>query len=76
MVDKKKNVEKFKVTAIYTDGFFGNDIDIVTSDNQKYQIAVDKKIELSEDLIGKYIELKYTKGDGRYYFDYIDYNIG
>lgn len=77
MTDKKSysETEKFKVLEIYTDGSFGNDIDIVTKNKQKYQIAVDKKIKLSSDLIGKYVELKHTKNNDRYYFTYIDYNI-
>ena len=78
MTDKKldNEAEKFKVLEIHTDGLFGNDIDIETKNKQKYQIAVDKKINLSEDLVGKYIKLKYTKDNGKYYFSHIDYKIG
>ena len=78
MADIKRydNKEKFKVTAIYTDGLFGNDIDIETPNKQKYQIAVDKSIELKEDLIGKQIDLRYTKDEKRYYFDHINYKLG
>lgn len=78
MADIKKydNKEKFKVTAIYTDGLYGNDIDITTSNGQKYQIAVDKNIELSNDLIGKQIDLRYSKDEKRYYFEHIDYLLG
>lgn len=73
---KYKEIEKFKVTAIYTDGLFGNDIDIETPNKQKYQIAVDKSVELSNDLVGKYIDLKHTKDNNRYYFEHIDYKLG
>ena len=54
MADIKKydNKDKFKVMAIYTDGLFGNDIDIITPNKQKYQIAVDKSIKLKEELVG------------------------
>ncbi|MDD4780937.1 MAG: hypothetical protein PHT02_10130 [Tissierellia bacterium] len=78
MADVKKydNKEKFKVTAIYTDGLYGNDIDIITNNNQKYQISVDKSIELKEDLIGRNIDLKYTKDNKRYYFEHINYKLG
>lgn len=78
MTDKKlyNEVEKFKVLGIHTNGMYGNDIDIETKDKQKYQIAVDKTIKLTKDLNGKYVELKYTKDDKRYYFPYIDYKIG
>lgn len=74
--NKNKNIEKFKVIDIHTDGKFGNDIDIITNNKQKYQIAVEKDIDLSKDLIGKYIELRHTKENGKYYFKRIDYKIG
>ena len=78
MTDKKlyNETEKFKVLEIHTDGLFGNDIDIETKNKQKYQIATDKEIKPTKNLIGEYIELKYTKDDKRYYFPYIDYKIG
>lgn len=77
MAEIKKDIrEKFKVTAIYTDGLFGNDIDIITNNGQKYQISVDKAIELSTDLVGKHIDLKYTKDEKRYYFEHINYKLG
>ena len=78
MADIKKydNKDKFKVMAIYTDGLFGNDIDIETPNKQKYQIAVDKSIELKKELVGKYIELKHTKDENRYYFEHINYKLG
>lgn len=73
---KKDNKDTFRVLAIYTDGLFGNDIDIEAPNKQKYQIAVDKSIELDKELIGKYIELKHTKDENRYYFKHINYKIG
>ncbi len=74
--DIPNNKEKFKITAIYTDGLYGNDIDIVTTNNQKYQISVDKGIELKPELVGRYVELKYKKDDSRYYFEHINYKLG
>lgn len=73
---KYNEKEKFKVTAIYTDGLYGNDIDIITNNGQKYQISVDKSVKLTEDLVGKFVELKHSKDEKRYYFEHINYNIG
>ena len=74
--DIPKNIEKFKVVAIYPNGLYGNDIDIITNNKQKYQISVDKSVELTEELVGKYIELKHTKDENRYYFEHINYKLG